>query len=250
MTSRVPTWAMGLMGALLLVSIAVGLGSDAGVFFVPSFTLNLVSSVTAFTASGLFASALVNRFVRKRYWGVELNRRVAASARMELLTGDVAEFLQLDLDGEAIRDGKIYDSTAERAVARLRSAIELRQAEIGQTRPPDDELRVSKVSTTGENAPWVAHPGATLAEQLGFVSDAQLLHATDRLDVKLDEFRTAFNAWRESGSVADYSSLLRTGQTVTSAISANIEWLVAAPGKTMSAMVREGLRDSEGAQRP
>lgn len=249
MTARVPLWAMVLMSVLLLSSLAIGLGSDAGVLHIPGFLLNLISSITAFSASGLFASSLVNRYVRNRYWGLELNRRVAASARIELIAAQVAEVLQLDIESDAFRDNQKYESLPERAVGRLRSAIEIRMDEIANAATPEDVELSCPVPIVTESAPWLGNPGDTIAKQLSFVSDAPLLHATDRLDVKLQDLRTSIETWRASATAADYSSLLRTGRSVTSAITEVIEWLVAAPNRTMRSLVREGLRDSEARPR-
>lgn len=250
MTARVPGWAIGIMVSLLLACLALGIANDVGLLPIPAFALNLVSSMSAFSASGLFASALVNRYVRRRYWGVELNRRVAATARMELVVHDVAQVLDVDIEHEqeAGRDDRIYPSMPERAVSRLQSAIDARQRELAGATTPEEAARVCRkpINMTGE--PWRGVPGATIAEQLNFVSDAQLLHATDRLDVKLDQFRKSFETWQESENTADYSTMLRTGLSVASAIDGVIEWLVAAPGKRMTSLVRDGLRDSETRQ--
>ena len=248
MTARVPGWAIGIMVSLLLACLALGIANDAGSLTIPSFALNLVSSMSAFSASGLFASALVNRYIRRRYWGVELNRRVAATARMELVVHEVAQVLDVDIEQGAGRDDRIHPSMPERAVSRLQSAIDARQRELARATTPEEAARVCRkpIGMTGE--PWRGAPGATIAEQLNFVSDAQLLHATDRLDVKLDQFRKSFDTWQESENTADYSTLLRAGSSVASAIGGVIDWLVAAPGKRMTSMVRDGLRDSETRQ--
>lgn len=257
MSVRVPWWALAVLASVLVVATALGFASDGGLlgFDIQPFSLNVLSSAAAFSASGLFASLLLNRYVRRKYWGVELNRRVRAAAQLEQLIRDTRTAL---LVGQRTARGApiAQPESAAPPLQGKRSLLELlldeteddiRSAEIAlaSAQSREEMAGMTPPEAALETPPaWTLGIGATIEHQLDFVSDARLLHATDRLDHKLGEMRAAYDSWRRLKSPIAYLQVLGPAHGMVEAASEVAEWLLGAPDAAMRANVLEGLRDS------
>lgn len=215
MTAPVPRWVIVALAITFLVAFALGIAIEGGDWASSHpFSVNLFSSLAGFTASAVFASVVVNRLTRSRYWAAELDARTTTAMETEFLVRDL-----VSLFGE---------STASSGPMDVLQDVSKRVLQ------PDPGTR--PVGVTPELFPEIEDLLTDLEDasiRFPFLSDPEVLYRANRLGRKGRRLRSVWHTWSQDSAIAVTPDLVDAAIEVAHAAIELRTWAQTAPDKKM-----------------
>lgn len=191
------------------------------------YTLNVLSSLTGFAASGLFASLVLETVRRARYRDVELNRRTQALNEIDAFLRSLAE---------------AFASTGYGADAA--AALAAQSHDVATAPAVEDEQIASalsaRVAQTGLSSSAAFPDGSELAARFAFIGDNRIELLGDRLDRKSRDLRLSLAEVTSArvGARCAVDAYERAAEVAATAVEVRT-WLYDAPSKWMRRAVQQ-----------
>ncbi len=228
MTLRVPTWALAVLAAVLLAAGTVGLAVEGRPWADDhAYLINVLSSVTGFASSGLFAALVLDRARRARYRDVELNRRTQTLNDIDVLLRSLSEAFASNRYGP------------DAAAALATHARHVATAPVAEDEKTVAAL-VDAVGPAGLTSREGYPDGGQIAARFAFVGDSRIDLQGDRLDRKTRELRLSLAALASSpaGARCAADAYERAAEVAAAAVDIR-RWLYDAPSASMRRAVEQ-----------
>lgn len=229
MNFHIPRWSLVVLACVLVTSAVTGLMLERTAWAqTHPYQLNLLSALTGFAASGLFAALVVNRARRHRYWRVELDRRTWTLNEVDRLLASMARAFALTAPWH-----NVPAALQDRSVEMVTDSVRLdttRHALIQALTADEVSLR----------SPDGYPDGRQISAGFEFLSDSRIDYLGDRLDRKARNMRLLLNrlfadASRDELVVESCTSACELAE----AASELRDWLNEAPSSRMRRAVRD-----------
>ena len=225
MTTPVPQWVIGALCAVFAATFSIGIALEGGQWSDSHpFSVNLLSSLAGFTASGIFAAIVVNRLARGRYWEAELDARTTTALETEFLLRDLVSLFE--------------ESTATRGPIEALQNI--------QERACREDTPGSAVRVDADVVLEIEELLAALAEtsdRFSFLADPDLLYRSNRLARKGRRLKAVWRERPATGTEQADCAIVACAIEVAVAADELRSWAHSAPNRRMrQAVLDRALR--------
>lgn len=230
MNLRIPAWALWALGVVFVVAETAGLSLESRPWAgTHPYLINVLSALTGFAASGLFAALVLDRARRVRYRDVELDRRTLALTDIDaLLRALVAVFAPSG-----------YGDDPVAALSKHARDVAWSTGADGE-KVADALVKAMEGSHRGLLSSDGYPDGQRLVARFGFLADSRIEYLAERLDRKtralrllLSELITAPRSGRSAAEAYESAAAVAAAAVDVRA------WLYDAPDKSMRRAVEQ-----------